>query len=379
MALHRIASCALLATAYAGVSPSMSAPCPCSNPSLCAPIHVAPRKEVFGFQVTPSNWPYYRWDAAGLTTVCAAGGLDPDMLCHAHANQVKVSVIVGFPVAQLQNETFIQAFIDQQIAAAQAGFYDGINFDVEDPLTLEQAPALTAVVNRTAIAMKAAIVPDFQISVDVAWSPNCIDERCYDYASLCSAADLCFVMAYDMRSQVFWPAPCIASANSPLPLVASGLTNFTSLSIPADKLILGVPWYGYTYTCIDDPAPDQNVCTIQRVTWRGVNCSDAVGSEIDYSYVNSLIANNATRAVAWNDTLSAPFFDYVDATTGAVHQVWFDNPRSLSAKFALAASMGLRGVGTWELDALDYTSSDPIIRNQTAAMWDAFGVFSRGT
>jgi di-N-acetylchitobiase len=37
---------------------------------------------------------------------------------------------------------------------------------------------------------------------DVAWSPNCIDGRCYDYAALGSIADLVFVMAYDMRSQV---------------------------------------------------------------------------------------------------------------------------------------------------------------------------------
>ena len=32
---------------------------------------------------------------------------------------------------------------------------------------------------------------------------------------------------------------------------SSGLTSFLSLGIPAEKLVLGVPWYGYLYPCIN--------------------------------------------------------------------------------------------------------------------------------
>jgi di-N-acetylchitobiase len=56
-----------------------------------------------------------------------------------------------------------------------------------------------------------------------------------------------------------------------------------------------------------------------------------------------------------------------------VRQVWFDDPHSLSLKYAVAKSMGLRGVGVWELDSLDYNSTDPVVVNQTAAMWAAIG------
>lgn len=81
---------------------------------------------------------------------------------------------------------------------------------------------------------------------------------------------------------MFWPAPCVASANSPLPLVVAGMANWTAppFSVPPSKLVLGVPWYGYAYECIDAPAPAEAVCEIRRVTWRGVNCSDAVGGEV---------------------------------------------------------------------------------------------------
>ncbi len=65
-----------------------------------------------------------------------------------------------------------------------------------------QADQLTAVVTALTKACKTAIAPDFQISVDVAWSPNDIDGRAYDYTALGQVADLLFVMAYDMRSQV---------------------------------------------------------------------------------------------------------------------------------------------------------------------------------
>ena len=46
-----------------------------------------------------------------------------------------------------------------------------------------------------------------QISVDVAWSPYGIDGRNYDIQGLAAAADLLFLMAYDMQSQVWQAHP----------------------------------------------------------------------------------------------------------------------------------------------------------------------------
>ena len=48
--------------------------------------------------------------------------------------------------------------------------------------------------------------------MDVAWSPNCIDQRCYDYYGLAEASDFLFVMAYDEQSQIF--GTCKAGPNS---------------------------------------------------------------------------------------------------------------------------------------------------------------------
>ena len=53
---------------------------------------------------------------------------------------------------------------------------------------------------------------------------ECIDGRCYDYQGLAIASDFLFVMAYDLRSQIYDLQDCIASANSPIARVDAGLT-----------------------------------------------------------------------------------------------------------------------------------------------------------
>lgn len=59
----------------------------------------------------------------------------------------------------------------------------------------------------------------------------------------------------------------------------------------------------------------------------------------------------------------------------ALLQVRYDDPESLSIKYKMAAKHGLRGVGVWHLDTLDYVSRDPKVVDQTEAMWGALSDF----
>jgi hypothetical protein len=99
--LHYVPLCVLfllslpahMAAAAAGSGPG--ADCFCNDTSLCAPISAASdRKELFVFQVDRAkNWRHYNWNM--LTTVVLFDGLDPEMLCHAHANNgIYISVCV---------------------------------------------------------------------------------------------------------------------------------------------------------------------------------------------------------------------------------------------------------------------------------------------
>lgn len=241
--MHSPVALLLLGAAIAQAAP----PCTCRNASWCVPANVdapAVRPEVFIFQVDPSNWEYYPWDV--VTTVALFGGTPaPEMICHAHEHGVRVVTGAPYPANMLGNDTFLESvFIPGMIDGVEAVFADGCNFDFEDPLTPAEAPLLTHAVAKTAAALKARFGAAFQVTIDVAWSPNCIDGRCYDYAALAAATDFSFVMAYDMRSQVFQSPgqPCLAGPNSPLPRVEEGLANFTALGIPPSSLVLGVPW-----------------------------------------------------------------------------------------------------------------------------------------
>ena len=347
---------------------------------LAADSPVAPA-EVFMFQVEPANWRFYDYDA--LTTVALFGGTGPDamdMVCHARLRGVRS--VAGAPLqsSQLHNATYIDTFIEgmrELVNGSALGLQlDGINFDVEDPLSGADAAALTAAVARTSAALKQSMGRAFQVSVDVAWSPKCIDGRCYDFKGLSEHSDLLFVMAYDMRSQVRPPAPCIASANSPFPGVEDGMLAFEALGIAPSKLVLGLPWYGYRYPCLTGTAPDAATCPIASVPFRNVSCSDAAGSEVCYSGIRALLRNAShppARPLEWNATLAAPFFNMVEE--GAAVQYWYDNPRSLALKYAYAKAQGWRGVGSWNVDCLAYNSTLPQEREDTSDMWRAIAGF----
>lgn len=51
-----------------------------------------------------------------------------------------------------------------------------------------------------------------------------------------------------------------------------------------------------------------------------------------------------------------------------MHQVWFDDKESLKLKYDMALNIGLRGVGMWEADSLDYVSPDK--HQYLHDMWD---------
>ena len=53
-------------------------------------------------------------------------------------------------------------------------------------------------------------------------------------------------------------------------------------------------------------------------------------------------------AIQFDETAQAPFFHYTDRS-GTVHEVWFEDARSVQARLALIAEYGLHGAGFWNL------------------------------
>lgn len=139
-----------------------------------------------------------------------------------------------------------------------------------------------------------------------------------------------------------------------------------SLGIGPEKLVLGLPWYGYDYPCLE---LNENVCSIKRVPFRGVNCSDAAGRQIEFAEIQDLIISRSTYGPQWDEDSASFFFNY-ENTVGGKHQVWFDNVTSLKEKYEFASNENLNGIAIWNSDLLDY-SDIMRAKQETKEMWDA--------
>jgi di-N-acetylchitobiase len=368
--MNLIAFVTLIVIAFASAQSS----CPCAHQSLCNQITTQFDKELFAFQAFGDAWEDYPWDkviislkcrcnSIQITTVAIFGTEDPQIMCTAHENGVKVVLAPPYPKEELTNSTYLQLWIEQQIEAVEAFHADGINVDFESAIDPSQAPSLTQMMKQTYTAFKAKS-PYYQVTFDAAWSPNCIDERCYDFLGLSLYSDFLVIMDYDLRSQIY--GPCVASANSPLDLVIQGMEAFMSLGIPSSKLVMGLPWYGYDYPCIEF---DGKTCAITPVPFRGANCSDAAGSQYGYNDIQSWLQNNVTSGRQWDSQLLAPYFSYTNG--GQTYQVWYDDAESISYKVTYAKKAQLHGVSMWTADYLDYKGHP----EDAAKMWRALEMF----
>lgn len=336
--------------------------CPCVRPELCRQVQNERDYEVFLFDVGGKTWKSYNWST--VTTVAAFGKYDPELMCHAHSVGARVVLKGDVHLADIVDQNNRTVWIQEKVDLAKRQFMDGINLDIEQAVEAGSSEyrALTDLVKETAMAFHTQI-PGSQVSFDVAWSPNCIDKRCYDYVSIANYSDLIFVMSYDEQSQIW--GDCIAMANAPLEQTLNGYDQYLKLKIDHKKIIMGIPWYGYDYPCLS--LSQEGVCSIEKVPFRGAPCSDAAGTQKPYSWIMKHVNSSMTGRL-WDSKQKAPYFNYMDEG-GQIHQVWYDDPESLCSKAHAVMSKGLRGIGMWNGNILDY-SNDPVAQQQTAVMWN---------
>ncbi|XP_027729755.1 di-N-acetylchitobiase [Vombatus ursinus] len=346
--------------------PAPADPCPCEESALCRPVRDSRDFEVFVFDVGGKAWKSYDWSQ--ITTVAAFGKYDPELLCFAHSKGSRVVLKGDVPLKNIVEPTFREAWIAKQLTLAKKQYMDGINIDIEQEVE-ESSPeyyALTALVKETTEAFHREIEGS-QVTFDVAWSPKCIDKRCYNYSGIAESCDFLFVMSYDEQSQIW--TECIAAANAPYNQTLIGYESYLKMNIDPKKLVMGVPWYGYDYHCLN--LSEDHVCTIPKVPFRGAPCSDAAGRQVTYKAIMQQV-NSSLSGSQWNAQQQAPYYNYKD-TDGHFHQVWYDNPKSISLKAAFVRDHGLRGIGMWNGNCLDY-SGDEVAKQQTKDMWRALQV-----
>lgn len=228
----------------------------------------------------------------------------------------------NYLVSVVSNNMQVQRnLIGQLLAVVQEKGYAGVDIDFEYILAKDRE-AFAAFVANVRTAMNAE---GYQVSVALAPKtsanqPGLLYEG-KDYALLGAAADHVLLMTYEW-GYTYGPAMAVAPINKVREVVEYAITE-----IPTEKINMGIPNYGYDWTLPYE---------------RGVSRAKTIGN---VEAVQIAIRNDA--AIQFDETAMSPYFNYVQ--NGVEHEVWFEDVRSLQAKFDLVKEFGLRGVGYWQI------------------------------
>lgn len=162
-------------------------------------------------------------------------------------------------------------------------------------------------------------------SVSVALAPKISGDQpgllyeAHDYPFHGATVDHVILMTYEW-GYTRGPAQAVA----PLDKVRQVLDYAVSV-IPSQKILMGVPNYGYDWTLPFVPGS----------TARSMPNTEAVK-----------LAERVGAVIEFDKKAQAPFFSYYDKE-GRKHVVWFEDARSIAAKLALVDAYNLGGVSYW--------------------------------
>jgi spore germination protein YaaH len=276
-----------------------------------------------------------------------------DLFNKAHSFHTRVVLTV----TQMDNDT-IETFLDsvpaqqnaitQIVSTVKARGIDGVNVDFEysgSPYTYYRNQFSTFVTQLTQKMHQE--VPDSRVTVSV-YASAAKGQKIWDIAKLGNNSDGVFMMAYDfsgVSSDVAAPtAPLYGYKEGKYSYdISTAVEDFTKL-MPANKLILGVPLYGYNYMVT---TPKVNAQTLPASYWRGS------ASAQTYDYVSENITADAQGIdgfkTGWDSVGQVGWKAYHEAATNTWRMVFLDDARSLSIKYDFAKTKGLAGVGMWAL------------------------------
>lgn len=143
----------------------------------------------------------------------------------------------------------------------------------------------------------------------------------HNYPRIGAVADTVFLMTYEW-GYTYGPPLAVAPINQ-----VERIVRYAVSEIPTDKILLGIPNYGYIWTL-----PFQ----------KGITRAVTVGNQ--YA---AAVAASVNATIGFDEESQSPFFYYNQNGTDRV--AWFEDVRSIRAKFDLVQDYGLRGFGYWNI------------------------------
>jgi chitinase len=159
--------------------------------------------------------------------------------------------------------------------------------------------------------------------------------------------DFINVMTYDYHtggSIAHFNAPVFAAANDPTPelTVDASIRAFRSGRVPADKLLVGIPFFARAYGGV----PNVNHGFLQPSKGLPADWRESDG---DWRRVARTRLGNSRYRRYWEPSAQVPWL--YDSTSGA--WISYDDPEAVRAKMRYVREHNLGGVVIWELGADD--------------------------
>lgn len=263
---------------------------------------------------------------------------------HRHGSRV---VLTLTQMDNFEIETLLDNPEGQEMAIKEAVLLvkkrgiDGINVDFEyngDP-GQDYRNKFTSFVSTLTQKMHSE-VSSSKVTVSV-YAASVKDPKIYDIGALSKISDGIFMMAYDFA---------VTGSDNAIPTsplygykegkywydVSTAVEDFLKV-MPADKLILGVPYYGYNYLVYE---PTVNAETLPYWTWRG--------SPVAQTY--SLVKNEVeSQQTGWDDLGKVGWTAYFDEYGYTWRMIFLEDSQSLGLKYDFAKDKKLKGVGMWAL------------------------------
>lgn len=202
-----------------------------------------------------------------------------------------------------------------------------------------------------------AEAPGTELSIDI-MARSGRDPRLFELVKLNSSVDRFIVMSYDYYtpgSDSAGPvAPINGFENKKYFFDLTTTYNDLEKLLPKDKIIMGIPYYGY-----DWPVKDKN--NPRSLTLKQ---SDANGFAEILSYNRARSESQfSADSCHFDDLAQEPWCGYTDQDTGKDRVAWFENNQSLKVKYDFAKSRDLAGIAIWALGYdRDYTDIWEIMR-----------------
>lgn len=250
-----------------------------------------------------------------------------------------------------------QRLITESVSLVEKRGIDGINLDFEyDGDAGDGYRRKFTTFSKNITEKMHAEVPTSKVTVSV-YASGAKYPKVQDIGEVAKVTDGLFMMGYDFA---------IASSDVAMPTapltgykegkywydISTAVDDFLAV-MPANKLILGTPWYGLNFEVYE---PGFKAETVSSYYW------GRQGKIQTYDVIkdNMTLASGNKVVNGWDEIGQVGWKAYYDDNAGTWRQVYMDDIRSMGAKYDLAKDKNLLGVGIW---ALGY-------EGDTNEMWD---------